>query len=67
MFLYRIECQVKGKDLEHVIVLAESDLHAFDCAERLVKQQSLAPVDILETVILEKKPAKLGAGYVILP
>jgi hypothetical protein len=65
MFLYKVECQVPKQKLQHVIVLADDDLKAFEAAERLVKQQSITSIEITETVIVEKKPAKAGAGFVI--
>ena len=67
MFLYKIECEIETLGLGYAVVVAESDLKAFQVAERIVHGQSLTPLTITTTTIVEKKPIKLGIGYALMP
>jgi len=66
MFLYKLEAKTEG-GLLPVVVLAETDEKAFAAAESQLIRHFVAPPGIKELVIVEKKRAEKGAGYVLEP
>ncbi|WP_058303500.1 DUF3906 family protein [Gorillibacterium timonense] len=66
MFLYKLEA-VTSDQLLHVVILAETDEQAFAGAESQLVRHYVAPPVIEELVIVEKKRAEKGAGYVLEP
>jgi hypothetical protein len=65
MFLFRVEVTYADRSRAEVIVLQESEEKAFKSASGQIEHHNLPPKQVKEMVIVEKKPAAAGRGYVI--
>nr|WP_088103374.1 DUF3906 family protein [Halalkalibacter urbisdiaboli] len=64
MILYRFEVETTEKNL-HVVVAAVDEETAFTLAETEVERSFLKFPDIKNVTLLEKKPIRKAAGFVI--
>lgn len=64
MLLYKIEVALAGQTV-YLIVAANSDAAAFDCAEGHLVRHFVKRPDVREMAIVEKKRIEQGCGYVI--
>lgn len=65
MYLYRVEAEMQDGFLLTVVVAAETEAQAFRFAENRLLQYTVAKPAVSRLSILEKKPLRKGAGYVI--
>ena len=65
-FLYKVESVTLSGQLFTIIVLADSDEKAFTYAENNLVRHTVAPPQLKEMSIVQKKPVgRGGVGYVI--
>lgn len=65
MYLYRIEVTYADHSRSEVVVLHESEEKAFRSAGNQLEHHNLPPKKIQELVLVEKKPASAGRGFVV--
>lgn len=65
MFLYRIEITYEDRSRAEIVVLHEAEEKAFRSAQVQIEHHYLPSKKVAEMVIIEKKPAGVGRGYVI--
>jgi len=65
MFLYKVEAEMKDGSLLTVVVAAANDEQAFHGAENQLWQYTVAKPAVNRWSLVEKKPLRPGAGYVI--
>jgi hypothetical protein len=65
-YLYKLEAELAGDRLLTVVVVAQSDERAFSSAENNILRHTVAPPQIKQLSLVEKKPlGRQGVGYVI--
>lgn len=65
MFLYKFEAKGKGFPRSVIVVMAESDVSAFEAADALLERNALGLIEIEEMALVEKKRAEKSSGFVI--
>lgn len=65
LYLYRLEAEMGDGPLLTVVVAAETEEEAFKYAENRLLQYTVARPDVRRWSLLEKKPLRKGAGYVV--
>jgi hypothetical protein len=65
VFLYRIEVTYADRTRAEVVVLQEAEEKAFRSAQVQIEHNYLPAKQVAEMVIIEKKAAGAGRGYVI--
>ncbi|MDA5109702.1 MULTISPECIES: DUF3906 family protein [Brevibacillus] len=64
-YLYKLEAELADRLLT-VVVVAQSDERAFSSAENNILRHTVAPPQIKQLSLVEKKPlGRQGVGYVI--
>lgn len=64
-FLYKLEAELADRLLT-IVVVAQSDERAFSAAENNILRHMVAPPQIKQLSLVEKKPlGRQGVGYVI--
>jgi len=65
-YLYKLEAVLEEGKLLTVVVIAKSDERAFSTAENNILRHTVAPPQIKELSLVEKKPlGRQGVGYVV--
>ncbi|WP_027415624.1 DUF3906 family protein [Aneurinibacillus terranovensis] len=65
MFLYRLEVRYTDNTRTELVILHEDEEKVFQTAQSQIDRHYLPPKKVEELVIVEKKPAGAGRGYVI--
>ncbi|MBW5445072.1 DUF3906 family protein [Cohnella sp. CFH 77786] len=64
LYLYKLEAQMPDRQAV-LVILAETDLEAMEEAEVHLSKHFIGAPEIKEIVLIEKRRANKGAGYVI--
>jgi hypothetical protein len=64
MFLYKLEIELEDQTV-YLIVHAESDEKAFASVEGHLARHFIKQLVVKETVLVEKRRAEKGAGYIV--
>nr|WP_275580450.1 DUF3906 family protein [Metabacillus iocasae] len=62
--MYRFEVTISDQ-IMHVIIVANSDEHAFELVDVELEKHFLKMPDVKETVLYEKKRIRGGTGFVL--